>query len=89
MLIHRDDDDGAAGLFHQPGGHDADDAGVPVPAPDEDDPVFEDGGFRIQLLLRSPDDLLLGLLPGHIDLVQLMRQLLGALLLLAEDELQR
>ena len=62
---------------------------MPVPAPDEDDPVFEDGGFRIQLLLRSPDDLLLGLLPGHIDLVQLMRQLLGALLLLAEDELQR
>ena len=89
VFIHRDDDDRTARLFHQTGGHDADDARVPVAAPEQDDPVFEDGRLLVQLLLRRLDDLLFRLLPGDVDLIQSMRQLFGALFVLAENELQR
>ena len=66
---------GPPGLFHQTGGHDADDAGVPVLPPEQDDPVFQKARLPIQQLLRCLDDLLFRLLPGNIDLRQPVGQL--------------
>ena len=88
VLIHRHHDDRASCLFHEAGGHDADDAGVPVPAPEQDDPVLEALRLSIQQLLRGPDDLHLGLLPLAVDVGQLMGQLLGPVFVLAEHQLQ-
>ena len=88
VLINGHHDDGAAGLFHQPGCHDANDTGVPVPAPDQDDPVLLNGGLGLQLGLRGLGDLALGLLPGGVDLVQFMCQLGSAFLILTQHQLQ-
>ena len=88
VLINGHHDDGAAGLFHQPGCHDANDTGVPVPAPDQDDPVLQNGGLGLQLGLRGLGDLALGLLPGGVDLVQFMCQLGSAFLILTQHQLQ-
>ena len=88
MLVHRDDDDGAARFFHKARRHDADDARVPVAAPEQDDPVLQDAGLGVQQLLRRLHDLLLRLLPGGVDLRQAVGQLGGAVFVLTEDELQ-
>ena len=61
---------------------------MPVPAPDQDDPVLQNGGLGLQLGLRGLGDLALGLLPGGVDLVQFMCQLGSAFLILTQHQLQ-
>ena len=88
VLVDGDHDDRASGAFHQPGRHDADDAGMPVPSPQQHDAVVQPLGLLFQQLFGSFEDLLLGLLPVGIDLVQLVRQFLGSVRVLAEHQLQ-
>ena len=88
MLINGDHDDRASGAFHQPGRHDADDPGVPVPSPQQHDAVIQPLGLLLQQLFGSFEDLLLGLLSVGIDLVQFVRQFLGSVRVLTEHQLQ-
>ena len=48
VFINGDHDDRAAGAFHQPGRHDADDTGVPVPPPQQHDAVVQPLGLLLQ-----------------------------------------
>ena len=77
VLVNGDHDDRAAGALHQPGSHDANDAGMPVPSPQQHDAVVQPLGLLFQQFLGSFEDLLLSLLPVGVDLVQLVRQFLG------------
>ena len=88
VLVNGDHDDRASGALHQPGSHDANDAGMPVPSPQQHDAVIQPLGLLFQQFLGGFEDLLLGLLPVGVDLVQLMRQLLGSVRILAEHQLQ-
>ena len=88
VLIYRHHDDRASGLFHKAGGHDADDAGVPVSAPEQDDPVFEAFRLSVQQFLRGFDDLHLRLLPLDVDVAQLMSQFFGPVFVFTEHQLQ-
>ena len=88
VLVDGDHDDRASGAFHQPGRHDADDAGMPVPSPQQHDAVIQPLGLLFQQLFGSFEDLLLGLLPVGVDLVQFVRQFLGSVRVLTEHQLQ-
>ena len=88
VLVNGDHDDRAAGALHQPGSHDANDTGMPVPSPQQHDAVVQPLGLLFQQFLGSFEDLLLGLLPVGVDLVEFMRQLLGSVRVLAEHQLQ-
>ena len=88
MLVNGDHDDRASGALHQPGRHNADDAGMPVPSPQQHDAVIQPLGLLFQQFLGSFEDLLLGLLPVGVDLIEFMRQLLGSVRVLAEHQLQ-
>ena len=88
VLINGDHDDRASGALHQPGSHDANDAGMPVPSPQQHDAVIQPLGLLFQQFLGGFEDLLLGLLPVGVDLVQLVRQFLGPVRVLAEHQLQ-
>lgn len=71
LFVHRNTITGRPVALHQTGGHDADDAGVPVPAPKQDHTIFHAAGVLVQLLQSSFQDLLFRLLPGGVDLPQL------------------
>ena len=88
MFINGDHDDRASGALHQPGSHDANDAGMPVPSPQQHDAVIQPLGLLFQQFLGGFEDLLLGLLPVGVDLVEFMRQFLGPVRVLAEHQLQ-
>ena len=88
VLINGDHDDRAAGALHQPGGYNADDAGMPVPSPQQHNAVVQPLGLLFQQLFGSFEDLLLGLLPVGVDLVEFMCQFLGSVRVLAEHQLQ-
>ena len=88
VFIYRHHDDRASGLFHKAGGHDADDAGVPVSAPEQDDPIFEAFRLSVQQLLRGFDDLHLRLLPLDVDVTQLMSQFDRPVFVFTEHQLQ-
>ena len=88
VLVHRDHDDRAAGALHQPGRHDADDAGVPVPAPQQDHPILQPLRLLLQQFLSGLEDLQFSLLPFRVDLVEFMGQLLGAVRVLTQHQLQ-
>ena len=47
VLINGDHDDRAAGALHQPGSHDANDAGMPVPSPQQHDAVVQPLGLLL------------------------------------------
>ena len=47
VLINGDHDDRAAGALHQPGSHDANDAGMPVPSPQQHDAVIQPLGLLL------------------------------------------
>ena len=88
VLVNGDHDDRAAGALHQPGSHDANDTGMPVPSPQQHDAVIQTLGLLFQQFLGSFENLLLSLLPVSVDLVQLVRQFLGPVRVLAEHQLQ-
>ena len=88
VFINGDHDDRASGAFHQPGRHDANDTGVPVPSPQQHDAVVQPLGLLLQQFLGGFEDLLLGLLPVGVDLAKLVRQLLSPVRVLAEHQLQ-
>ena len=88
VLVHRDHDDRAAGALHQPGRHDADDAGVPVPAPQQDHTILQPLRLLLQQFLSGLEDLQFSLLPFRVDLVEFMGQLLGAVRVLTQHQLQ-
>ena len=76
-------------LFHQPGCHDANDAGVPVPAPDQDDPVLQTGPARPPAGPARPWRSRTSVsCRGGVDLVQFMGQLGSAFLILTQHQLQ-
>ena len=89
VLVYCHHDDRTAGALHQPGRHDADDAGVPVPAPEQDHPVFQPLGLLFQQFLRRLEDLQFRLLPPDVDVIQFMRQFLRPFRILAQHQLQR
>ena len=62
--------------------------GVPVSAPEQDDPVFEAFRLSVQQLLRGFDDLHLRLLPLDVDVAQLMGQFGRPVFVLTEHQLQ-
>ena len=88
VLVNGDHDDRAPGALHQPRSHDANDAGMPVPPPQQHDAVVQPLGLLFQQFLGSFENLLLSLLPVSVDLVQLVRQFLGPVRVLAEHQLQ-
>ena len=88
VLVHRHHDHRPAGALHQPGGHDANDAGMPVAAPQQHHAVFQPFRLLFQKLLRRIEDLQLDLLTPGVDLVQFAGQLLGTVGILAEHQLQ-
>ncbi len=88
VLVNRDHDDRASGALHQPGRHDADDAGVPVPSPQQDHAILQPLRLLLQQFLGGLEDLLFGLLPLRVDLVEFVRQLLGAFRVLTQHQLQ-
>ena len=61
---------------------------MPVPSPQQHDAVIQPLGLLFQQFLGGFEDLLLGLLPVGVDLVQLVRQFLGPVRVLAEHQLQ-
>ena len=61
---------------------------MPVPSPQQHDAVIQPLGLLFQQFLGGFEDLLLSLLPVGVDLVELMRQLLGSVRILAEHQLQ-
>ena len=69
-ILQRDDDGGAVVLFHQPRGHNADNAGVPVLAGDHQYAVPLAGWVGFQRLLGGSEHFLFRLLTLGIDLCQ-------------------
>ena len=61
---------------------------MPVPSPQQHDAVVQPLGLLFQQLFGSFEDLLLGLLPVGVDLVQFVRQFLGPVRVLTEHQLQ-
>ena len=61
---------------------------MPVPSPQQHDAVVQALGLLFQQFLGSFENLLLSLLPVSVDLVQLVRQLLSPVRVLAEHQLQ-
>ena len=47
VLVNGDHDDRAAGAFYQPGSHNADDTGMPVPSPQQHDAVIQALGLLL------------------------------------------
>jgi hypothetical protein len=88
-LVHRDDDDRAAEPLHEPRRHDADDAGVPILAADDEHAVPGSGGVGLQRLQSSGKDLLFGLLALGVDLGQAFSYAGGLILVAAEQQLER
>lgn len=88
LFVHRNHDHRAGRCAPPNGGHDADDAGVPVPAPKQDHTIFHAAGVLVQLLQSSFQDLLFRLLPGGVDLPQLAGQLCSPVLILTQHQLQ-
>ena len=61
---------------------------MPVPSPQQHNAVIQALRLLLQQLFGGFEDLLLGLLPVGVDLVELMRQLLSSVRVLAEHQLQ-
>ena len=88
-LVHRDDDDRAAEPLHEPRRHDADNAGVPILAADDEHAVPGAGGVGLQRLQSSGKDLLFGLLALGVDLGQAFSYAGGLILVAAEQQFER
>ena len=87
--MQRDDNGGAVVLFHQPRGHDADDAGVPPLARDDQHAVALAGRVGFKRFLRGSEHFLFGLLALGVDLGQAGSDTCGLGFVGAKQQFQR
>lgn len=86
--MHRDNDGRAAEALHQPRSHNADDAGVPVLAADNQHPVTDAGGVCLQRLQCRGKHLLFRLLALGVDFGQTLGNADSLVLVPAKQQLQ-